>query len=88
MTRFSKTFGPKASWVAFDAFGDLLFVNREDATKRLKKSRQKMPLSCAEGLGTAQIAFVAEQHEPACQGNCNKDVGCEMDLRAVPDGFR
>ena len=50
MARFSNNFGPKASWVASDAFGDLLFVNREDANKRLKKSKQKMPLSCAEGL--------------------------------------
>ena len=88
MARFSKAFGPKASFVAFDAFGDLLFVNREDANKRLKKSRQKMPLSCAEGLGTAQIAFVIARHETACKVGCRMDVGCEADLRAVPDGFR
>ena len=85
MARFSKTFGPKASLVAF---GDLLFVNREDANKRLKKSKQKMPLSCAEGLGTAQSAFVIERHALACEVGCKMDVGCETDLRAVPDGFR
>ena len=27
VARFSKAFGPKASLVAFDAFGDLLFFN-------------------------------------------------------------
>ena len=27
VARFSKTLVLKASWVAFDAFGDLLFVN-------------------------------------------------------------
>ncbi len=88
MARFSNNFGPKASWVASDAFGDLLFVNREDANKRLKKSKQKMPLSCAEGLGTAQIAFVIARHALACKVGCKKDVGCETDLRAVRDGFR
>ena len=46
-----------------------------------------MPLSCAEGLGTAQIAFVITRPEPACEVGCNKDVGCETDLRAVRDGF-
>ena len=34
----------------YHAFGDLLFVIREDALERLKKSKQKMPLSNAEGL--------------------------------------
>ena len=37
-------------YIAFYAFGDLLFVNREDAIERLKKSREKRPLSNAEGL--------------------------------------
>ncbi len=46
-----------------------------------------MPLSCAEGLGTAQIAFVIKRHELACEVGCKMDVGCETDLRAVPDGF-
>ena len=39
----SQAFGSASVWVAFDAFGDLLFFNS-------KKSRQKMPLSCAERL--------------------------------------
>ena len=47
-----------------------------------------MPLSNAEGLGTAQSAFVAPRHETACKVDYNKDVGCEMDLRAVRDSFR
>ncbi len=47
-----------------------------------------MPLSYAEGLGTAQIAFVIARHESAYKMGCNKDVDCETDLRAVPDGFR
>ena len=62
-----------------------------------KKSKQKMPLSCAEGLGTARagyncssssIAFVVGRHESACEVRCKMDVGCETDLRAVRDGFR
>ena len=47
-----------------------------------------MPLSCAEGLGTAQIAFVAGRHETACKVGWKKEGRCEMDLRAVLDGFR
>ena len=34
-----------------------------------------MPLSCAEGLGTAQIAFVIAQHETACQVGCPVNLG-------------
>ena len=47
-----------------------------------------MPLSNAEGLGTAQSAFVIAQHETACEVGCKRDVGCQTDLRAVLDGFR
>ena len=47
-----------------------------------------MPLSCAEGLGTAQSAFVIERHESACKVGYKREVGCETDLRAVLDGFR
>ena len=46
-----------------------------------------MPLSCAEGLGTAQSAFVVARHALACKVGCKTEVGCETDLRAVPDGF-
>ena len=52
------------------------------------KSRQKMPLSNAEGLGTAQSAFVIARHETACKVGCQMDIGCETALRAVRDGFR
>ena len=51
------------------------------------KSRQKMPLSNAEGLGTAQSAFVIARQETACKVGCKMDVGCETALRAVRDGF-
>ena len=37
-------------YFSFHAFGDLLFVTREDANERLKKSRQKMPPSNAGRL--------------------------------------
>ena len=47
-----------------------------------------MPLSCAEGLGTAQSAFVIERHAPACKVDEKREVRCETDLRAVLDGFR
>ena len=47
-----------------------------------------MPLSNAEGLGTAQSAFVVARHALACKVGCKMDVGCETDLRAVRDGFR
>ena len=47
-----------------------------------------MPLSNAEGLGTAQIAFVVARHALACKVGCKMDVGCETDLRAVLNGFR
>ena len=79
MTRFSKTFGPAASWVAFDAFGDFFFA--------CPKKKQKRALSCAEGLGTAQSAFVVARHAPACEVDCKMNVGYETDLRAVRDGF-
>ncbi len=46
-----------------------------------------MPLSCAEGLGTAQIAFVALRHALACKVGCKREVGCETALRAVRDGM-
>ena len=46
-----------------------------------------MPLSCAEGLGTAQIAFVTGRHALACKVGCPMNVGCETALRAVRDGM-
>ena len=46
-----------------------------------------MPLSNAEGLATAQIAFRVAQHALACKVGCKREVGCEMALRAVRDGM-
>ncbi len=37
-------------------------------------SSSKMPLSCAEGLGTAQTAFVVGRHETACKGGCKMNI--------------
>ena len=52
-----------------------------------KKSRQKMPLSNAEGLGTAQIVFRILQKTVACNVGWTIDIWCESVSRAVRDGF-
>ena len=88
MRCLSQAFGSASAWGAFDALatpvptacGDFLFLTA-------KKRKQKMPLSNAEGLATAQIAFVIGRHALACKVGCKREVGCEMALRAVRDGF-
>ena len=61
----------------------ILFVNREDANKRLKKSKR-----AGYNCPSSSIAFVIGRHETACEVGYKMDVGCETDLRAVRDGFR
>ena len=88
MPCWSQAFGPTASFVAFDALatpvptacGDFLFFNSK------KKEAKNATLMRREAC-TAQIAFVVARHALACEGSCKMDVGCEMDLRAVRDGF-
>ena len=76
----SQAFGSASLWVAFDAFGDLLFFNS-------KKKEAKNAALMRREAGTAQIAFVTAQHELACQVGCQMNMCCETALRAVRDGF-
>ncbi len=46
-----------------------------------------MPLSNAEGLGTAQIACVQIRKKVTCYIGCKIEVLCETDSRAVLNGF-
>ena len=52
-----------------------------------KKKEAKNAALMRREACTAQIAFVVARHALACEGSCKMDVGCEMDLRAVRDGF-
>ncbi len=76
----SQAFGSAFLWVAFDAFGDLLFFNSKK--KEAKNAALKRREAC-----TAQIAFVIGRHALACKVGCQMAVGCETALRAVRDGF-
>ena len=63
------------------ACGDFLFFSSK------KKEAKNAALKRRGVLCTAQIAFVGARHAPACEVGCKMAVGCEMDLRAVRDGF-
>ena len=76
----SQAFGSASAWVAFDALGDFLFFNS-------KKKEAKNAALIRRGTGTAQIALWVAQHALACKVGCKREVGCEMALRAVRDGF-
>ena len=72
----------------FYAFGDLLFVSREDAIERLKKSRQKMPLSIAERLAQRKPFLWSYTMRWPSLLRDHKNVCCETDLHAVRHGFK
>ena len=75
----SQAFGSASMWVAFDAFGDLLFFNR-------KKKETKNAALMRREAGTAQSALRVARHAPACEVGYIIAVGCETALRAVRDG--
>ena len=88
MRCLSQAFGLTASFVAFDAFG----VKRSNYSRfhtffNSKKKEAKNAALMRREAGTAQIAFVVVRHALACEVGCKMDVGCEMALRAVRDGF-
>ena len=93
----SQAFGSKASFVAFDALatpvptacGDLLFFQQQKKGGERGTTAQQFKNAALKrrGAGTAQIALRVAQHALACEGSCKREVGCEMDLRAVRDGF-
>ena len=80
MRCLSKAFGSKASFVAFDAFGDFLFFNS-------KKKEAKNAALMRRGACTAQIALWVARHALACQVGCQMNMCCETALRAVRDGM-
>ena len=88
MRCLSQAFGSVSLWVASDALatpvptacGDRLFFNS-------KKKEAKNAALKRRGAGTAQSTFVTARHALACKVGCKMDVGCEMALRAVRDGF-
>ena len=69
------------------ACGDLLFVTREDANERLKKSRQKMPPSNAGRLAQRKLLKWLNIMRWPAQLECHKNIRCETVSRAVRDGF-
>ena len=85
----SQAFGSASTWVAFDAFGDLLFFNSK---KKLASGVQlpqqfKNAALMRREAGTAQIALRVARHALACKVGYIVAVGCEMALRAVRDGI-
>ena len=89
MRCLSQALGSAPSFVTSDALatpvptacGDLLFFNRK------KKEAKNAALMRRGGLCTAQIALRVAHHALACEVGCKREVGCEMALRAVRDGF-